>query len=74
MTTISVDIEENQLLNLYAIIKLSLETCDESTHKVFFEQYPFKIYKQRIMGEHMVTVQIPLDLYILFKGHGLVHS
>lgn len=73
MTTISVDINENKLPNLYTVIKLPLENYNELTHTMLFEKYPFKIYKKRMMGEHMVTVQIPLDHYILFKVHGLVY-
>lgn len=73
MTTISVDINENQLINLYTVVNLPLKEYNELTHNMLFERYPFKIYKNRTMWEHMVTVQIPLEYYVLFKGHGLVN-
>lgn len=72
--TISVDIKEQDLMNLVSLNKqdLNLHTYTEQTLGYLFEQYPFTLYKDRMMGNHMVTIQIQIKDYFLFALHGLV--
>ena len=72
MTTVTVDIAEKDLANLWALENLNLRSFNEEGHRKIFNTYPITFYQKRMMGDHMVTVQIALDLFFLFKGHGLI--
>jgi hypothetical protein len=71
MNTISVDIEETELMN-FITVSSSMHGLNEEGHNRLFDQFPFKLYKNRMMGEYMVTIQIPIVDYFLFLGNDLV--
>lgn len=68
--TVLVDIAEKDLINLWALSDLNLRSFDEQGHQKLFKEYSITFYQNRI--ESLITVQIPLDLFILFKGYDLV--
>ena len=70
--TISVDIKEQDLMNLVSLNNLNLGSFDEKGHKSLFETFPITLYKNRMVGNNVVTIQIPIINYILFSAHGLV--
>lgn len=72
MNTILVDIKEQDLVNFIILSNFNLSAMDEQGHKELFKQYPFTLYKKRMMGDYMVTMQISVLDYCLFLGSGLV--
>lgn len=72
MITATVDIKINDLINLKSVEMMSLSKMTEEGHKKIFESYPFKLYSKRMMGENFITIQIPLDNFLLFVSHGLI--
>lgn len=72
MNTIIVDIRETDLMNFTQVLQFSLDTISKDGHKELFKQFPFTLFKNRMHGDHMITMQIPLIDYILFLGYGLV--
>lgn len=71
MNTISVDIKETELIN-FITVSNSIHGLNEQGHNRLFEQLPFTLYRSRMMGEYMVTIQIPIVDYCLFLGNDLV--
>lgn len=72
MDTISVDIKEQDLINFIIFSKNISANITTEGYKTMFKIYPFTLYRQRMMGDHIVTIQIPLENYCLFLGHELV--
>ncbi len=72
MTTISVDIREQDLVNFTSANEFNLARANEQGLENIFKQHPFTLYKVRMSGNHMVTIQIPLVDYFLFLSSGLV--
>lgn len=72
MTTVSVDISEKDLINFVTIDSLNLEKFGEETHKNVLKECPFTLYQNRMMGNHMLTIQISLHRFLLFKGFNLI--
>lgn len=72
MTTVTVDIKEQDLINLVIVEKLNLADYSESAGQEVLKQYPFTLYRERMMGNHIVTIQIPIVDYCLCLGSGLV--
>jgi hypothetical protein len=72
MNTVSIDIEEKELPNFCIINKYDLENMQEQGHKTLLEAYPFKAYKNRMSCNDCITVQIPINDYLLFRGYGLI--
>lgn len=72
MNTVLVDIKESDLVNFTLLNKYSLGGFNEDGHKKLFEEYPFILYGKRMMGDHVITIQIPLENYILFLEYNLV--
>jgi hypothetical protein len=70
--TATVDIKEQDLVN-FVIVGKNLPSVNlEQSVCYLLEQYPFTLYRKRMMGESFVTIQIPLENYCLFLGHQLV--
>ena len=72
MNTVSIDIKEEDLAKFTIANSFDLNNMTEEGHKKLFKEYPFKGYKNRMMGNDMITIQIPLTLYLLFRGYGLI--
>jgi len=72
MATILVDIKESDLVNFIVVERMNLHSFNNEGVKQLFTEYPFLLYKKRMMGDYMVTIQISLDDFILFKIHQLV--
>lgn len=72
MNTVTVDISQVDLTNFVYVTNKNLENMNESQHEDLFNLHPFTLYQNRMHGNHMVTMQIPLMDFILFLGHGLV--
>lgn len=72
MTTISVDINESQLPNFIGLESINIHSFTEEKQKELFKQFPFTLYKKRMMGDYMVTIQIPLNDYILYRVNNIV--
>ncbi len=72
MNTISVDIKEQDLINFTSLSTLNLSSFSKEGHEKLFKEYPFTLYKKRMMGESFLTIQIPLIDFCLFLGSGLV--
>ena len=69
--TITVDIIERELLNLLSV-SMTLNPRHEEINKQLFEAFPFTIYKERMVGKGIVTIQIPIKDYCLYLSEGLV--
>jgi hypothetical protein len=72
MNTIAVDIKEVDILNFITLDKCSLSLTDSREFNELLSIYPFTLYRGRMMGSHMVTIQIPLENYIIFLEHNLI--
>jgi len=72
MTTVTVDIEEKDLIPFYQLSGYSFNKNTEEGNNNLFKAFPFILYKKRMVGEGMTTINIPLENYILFLGNGLV--
>lgn len=72
MNTILVDIREQDLISFTLCSKSLSAGITTEGYKSMFKLYPFTLYKQRMMGDHIITIQIPLENYFLFLGHELV--
>lgn len=72
MNTILVDIKEQDLLNFTTLSTYKLSSFDEQGHEKLFKQFPFTLYRKRMMGESFLTIQIPLTDFCLFLGSDLV--
>lgn len=71
MNTILVDIRESDLIN-YVTVSQAIHGLNEKGHQELFEKFPFTLYKNRMMGNYMVTIQIPIVDYCLYLGNYLV--
>ena len=74
-TTVLVDIKESDLINLFKVEGMKLENmCLEQNgnFEEVFKQFPFTLYQNRMMGTHMVTINISLVRFLFFKACGLV--
>ena len=74
-TTVLVDIKESDLINLFKIDGMKLGSmCLEANgdFEEVFKQFPFTLYQNRMMGTHIVTINISLVRFLFFKGLGLV--
>lgn len=72
MNTVLVDIKESDLVSFTTIVQLRLSDIQKEGYEKLLKEHPFTLYKGRMYGNHMITMQIPLMDYILFMGHGLV--
>jgi hypothetical protein len=72
MNTVSIDIKESDLVNLSIINQYDLEKMQEQGHKTLLGAYPFKAYKNRMSSNDFITIQIPFENYLLFRGYGLI--
>lgn len=72
MATVLVDISEKHLVNFSLVNNMKLEGFDEKGHKRIFKELPFTLYQNRMMGDHMITMNIPLNNFLLFKGYNLI--
>ena len=70
MNTISVDIKEQDLINL-SVVSETL-TSNKEVNESLFKLYPFTLYRKRMLGESFLTIQIPLNNFFLFLDGGLV--
>lgn len=68
MTTITADIKEKDIDNYSIVENIQFEYLTEK----FIEAFPFKLYQSRMMGGHMITMQIPLSRFLLYKEFGMV--
>lgn len=71
-TTVTVYIKEQDIVNLIMVEKISLSDLSESAGQEILKQYPFTIYRERVVGYHIITIQIPIVDYCLYLGSGLV--
>ena len=72
MNTILVDIKEQDLPNFILLSSYNLASLNEQGHEKLFKELPFTLYRKRMMGDYMVTIQISIINYCLFLGHGLI--
>jgi len=72
MNTVSIDIKESELVNFSIVNQYDLEKMQEQGCRTLLVAYPFKAYKNRMVGDDIITVQIPFENYLLFRGYGLI--
>lgn len=72
MTTVTVDIKQESLATFFIVCGLELERYSKESVENVFKEYSFTLYKNRMHGDYWVTVQIPIERYILYLGYGLV--
>jgi len=73
-TIVTVDIKESDLPNLSIIESLNFkENVSIFTEREeLFDKYPFTLYKERMISNHIITIQISLLDYFLYKSHNLI--
>ena len=69
MTTITVDIKETDLERLKNFQNFKLQTLSVEGLINLSNNYPIKLYKKRM---NMLTIQIPLNDYLIFDSLNLV--
>jgi hypothetical protein len=72
MTTVSIDIKESELVHFSIVNQYDLEKMQEQGHRTLLVAYPFKAYKNRMSSNDFITIQIPIENYLLFRGYGLI--
>lgn len=70
--TVTVDINENQLMSFTLFQQTNFHSLNEEGHKKLFESYKFVLYRKRMMGDYMITIQIPLVDYCLYLSNNIV--
>jgi hypothetical protein len=68
--TVSVDISGEYIDNLAILNGLNLQSFDERGCNAVFSSFPIVLYQSRMAG--FITVQIPINVYLLFVSYGLV--
>jgi len=74
MNTVLVDIDEKDISNFALSTIIDLKTLNEEGHSQVFKTYPFTLYRNRMMYDKMITMQIPVENYCLYLAYGLVES
>ena len=72
-TTALVDIQEDDLLQFYALLKTKITELPQESHKTILSAVKFTLYQRRMGWESYITLNIPLDLFILLKGYGKIN-
>ena len=71
--TVLIDIHEDDLLQFYALSKTNITELLQESHKRILNAVKFTLYQRRMGWESFITLNIPLDLFILLKGYGKIH-
>lgn len=72
-TTVLVDIKEDDLLQFYALLKTNIIELSQEGHEKILNAVKFTLYQKRMIGNHFITINIPIDLFILLKGYGKIN-
>jgi hypothetical protein len=72
-TTALVDIKEGDLIQFYALLKTDIINLSRKEHEKLLNASKFILYQKRMMGNHFITINIPMDLFILLKGYGKIN-
>ena len=72
MNTVTIDIREKDLVNLRILISLGIDSLLSKGGAEVLRSYPITIFRERMMGSHIITMQIELDWYLLFLTNKMV--
>ena len=72
-TTALVDIHEDDLLQFYALSKTNITELPQESYETILSAVKFTLYQKRMGWESFITLNIPLDLFILLKGYGKIN-
>lgn len=73
-TTILLDIKIEELENFYEVDKVISDICNKESIEKTIKDNPFLLFKKRIFGENMVTLQMPLNKFFMYANLNLVYG